>query len=740
MSGARKVLVDQVVAQPFEDDLDYLQHELEWLEVRCWRLAAERVLERVVEKSPERRRRHYGRDEEENPGTLRAKIKRLVAEEQKHREAIDARLEVHRRGEAPAVALDEVCEMYGLDGFERNVLLMAAAVAFSQRFDEYYGELLQESFGAHLSVEVTFAFHELSFAESVRRRSTYSPRSPLVANDLVAVDLHTRMMSPQDLLNARISVANRTFAQLVGKSQLLDEFLEFSSVEEPRASLENVVLDIRDKERVMSVVERHDEYLRRRKEWGFDDIISYGRGALMLFYGPPGTGKTLMAHAVAKSMNKRVLNVDIPTFVNHRDAQRFLPGLFREARLQDAILFFDECEVLFSDRRGGNDLMTILLTEIERFEGVAVLATNMPQMLDEALDRRILVKVHFPEPDREARREIWKKHIPAGAPIADDVDLDMLAARYELTGGYIKNAMLMAVADAVHRGHESPVITMASIEKAALEQLRRPGQEDSGMVQPNVRLSQVVMTAALKERVEELVEATRDRRLVLETWGIGQHMSYGKGTSALFHGPPGTGKTLCAEAIAGELNRPLIVASMPTIVSKWVGQTERNLEQLFNQARMHGAVLFLDEADSLLMARGEGRASRHDDAIVNGLLTLIERHDGLVLLATNRPGALDAALERRLTYRLEFALPSQAMRAEIWRKLLPETVPGAEEIDFDRLGSRYAMSGGLIKNAVFKAAFRAARRKQSVTQGLLEEAAGEETAGETKGNIGFGTG
>ena len=217
-----------------------------------------------------------------------------------------------------------------------------------------------------------------------------------------------------------------------------------------------------DKQRILSVVEQHDRYLQCREAWGFDEIIQYGRGILMLFYGKPGTGKTMTAHAIARHMNKRVLNVDIPTFMEHHDAERFLPGLFREARLQDAILFFDECEVLFGDRRAGNVLMTLLLTEIERFEGVAVLATNMPEDLDAALDRRILVKIRFPEPDRQARREIWRKHLPDKAPLAPDVDLDQLADRFEMTGGYIKNAVLAAVAAAVHAQQEQP----ASITQA----------------------------------------------------------------------------------------------------------------------------------------------------------------------------------------------------------------------------------------------------------------------------------
>jgi SpoVK/Ycf46/Vps4 family AAA+-type ATPase len=359
-------------------------------------------------------------------------------------------------------------------------------------------------------------------------------------------------------------------------------------------TLDQVVIKDEDKRRILSVVEHHDQYLAARKAWGFDDRIRYGRGVLMLFYGVPGTGKTMTAHGIAQTLGKRVLNVDIPTFIANREAGRFLPGLFREARLRDAVIFFDECETLFGDRRQGNTLMTALLTELERFEGVAILATNLPEALDEALNRRILVKVRFPKPDREAREEIWRRHLPPEAPLADDVDIATLASRFEMTGGFIKNAVLMAVAEAVHTGGDSPQIKMAHLEGAARAQMARPSDSDAdlNMVQPKVRLADVILPKKLTGRVEELITAARNRRTVLERWGIGSHLSYGRGISALFYGEPGTGKTLCAEAVAAELNRPLLRASVPSLVSMYVGQTERNLARLFQEAKAHGAVLF----------------------------------------------------------------------------------------------------------------------------------------------------
>lgn len=718
--------------QAYRTNLGYLQEELEWIEHRCRRLITQRKIDMrmgVVEVG-----RHY-LSEDETLEELQSAKARLLKTERELRAQIDQRLALTREGSFE-LAADQLVDMYKLDDFERQILLLAAAVGFSKRFQSLYGEL-NDGYSA-LNVQSAFDFAELSFAERITRRRVFSASSSLMSHDLVSMDIRSRFNAPEDLLTAQIQLSTRTFGFMVGDHSLNDEFLEFSSVEEPRASFDSVVLPAEDKKRIMSVIERHDEYLKYRREWGFDDVIQYGKGALMLFYGRPGTGKTMMAHAVAEKMGMRLLNVDIPTFIDNHQADRFLPSLFREARLQNAVLFFDECEVLFGDRRYGNTLMTLLLTEIERFEGVAILATNLPQRLDEALDRRILVKVRFEQPDRAARREIWARHLPAEAPLAEDVDLDLLADRFEMTGGYIKNAVLAAVADAVHRNGDKPQITMAVLEAAARAQAVAPGDDNiAGLVVPSATLKQVILPKPLLGQVRELIDAARHRRTVLERWGIGRHLTYGKGVSALFYGVPGTGKTLCAEAVANELNRPLLAASAGGLKSKWVGETERNLSRLFEDARAQNALLFLDEADSLLMARGAGGASRHDDSIVNVLLTHIERFDGVVLLASNRHVELDPALKRRLTYSIKFEVPGTAERAQIWRTLLPAGAPTGGEIDHQRLAARFKITGARIKNAVFKAAFRAARAGEPITQASLEEAARQELGAAGERAIGF---
>ena len=708
-------------------DLDYLADELSWVRARCERIAAART---VATLGTDEEEEQYGRNRREplDAATAKRRLRNAERSENALRQAIDARLtatrQAHARGNGLELAIDRLCRLHGLDAFERTVLLLGAAPGFSTTFEKCW-EAVSTIRHASLCVEVALAFAEVTLPERIERRRSFVSQAPLVAGDLIETGNHGRLPGPEAFLTMSIELTHWCFSALVGRQALADDFIEFSALEQPRARLSDVVLPEADRRRLLSVVDRHSEYLRHRREWGIDEVVQYGRGVMMLLYGAPGTGKTMTAHALADHLGKRVLTVDVPTLIEARDSDRFLPGLFREARQHDALLFFDECEVLFGSRLQGNSLMTLLLTELERFEGVAVLATNLPQMLDEALDRRILVKVKFGEPDAAARAAIWRHHLPAAVPLASDVDLVALADRFELAGGYIKNAVLMAVADAVHSLPDQPVIHQAMLERAARDQLHRPSLERDQLVYPKVRLSDVVLAETARAQVHEVVSAARHRNLVLQRWGIGAHMTYGKGVVALLVGPPGTGKTLCAHAIAAELERPLRVVQAGSLRSKWVGETERNIERLFQEARGDNAVVLIDEADGFLPDRDK-TTQLHEVHEINTLLVAIEQHNGVVILATNRAEGLDRALARRIGWTVHLGQPDARQRARIWQGLLPPTVPTRGRLDLGGLGLRYPLTGGQIKNAVLKAALRAAMGDGQLDQGQLEAAALEE--------------
>ena len=256
---------------------------------------------------------------------------------------------------------------------------------------------------------------------------------------------------------------------------------------------------------------------------------------------------------------------------------------------------------------------------------------------------------------------------------------------------------------------------------------------------PCVSMTSLVLPKRVRDALDMIVAQTRHARVLLEEWGLGEVVTYGRGVTVLFSGPPGVGKTACAEAIAGLLEREILVANYAEIQNCYIGQTEKNIVRVFRDAAESSAVLFWDEADAMFFDRDDA-ARTWEVRDVNVLLQEIERFEGLCILATNRRVTLDAALERRIALKVEFSAPDRAERTRIWRRLVPRKMPLAEDVDVGALAA-HELTGGEIKNAVLNAARRALTRGADtrVTAADFDEAVRMECHGKwsEKGSIGF---
>ena len=241
-----------------------------------------------------------------------------------------------------------------------------------------------------------------------------------------------------DTRRTHIKLYNEAMAQKKPKKITLDS-----------AKLDKLVIADAVKEEIVAVLQQHKNHDKLFGEWGLGEIIEYGRGMTFLFYGTPGTGKTWGATCIAKALGTELLVISAAEIQSSEPggANRAIQQAFKEAKSSGKVIFLDECDSLIASR---NDLgmvlageVNTLLTEIEKFEGVAILATNRIEHMDEALERRISLIVEFPKPDYENRKKIWSKLLPEKLPLENDVDVEVLA-KPELTGGQIKNVVLQA--------------------------------------------------------------------------------------------------------------------------------------------------------------------------------------------------------------------------------------------------------------------------------------------------------
>jgi SpoVK/Ycf46/Vps4 family AAA+-type ATPase len=210
--------------------------------------------------------------------------------------------------------------------------------------------------------------------------------------------------------------------------------------------------------------------------------------------------------------------------------------------------------------------------------------------------------------------------------------------------------------------------------------------------------------------LHEVVDTVRERPLVLRDWGVGRKLASSEGVTMLFSGEPGTGKTMAAEVMAAELGLDLYKIDLSTVVSKYIGETEKNLEKIFGEAQSSNSILFFDEADAIFGKRSEVKDAhdRYANLEISYLLQRMEMYDGVTILATNLRANLDEAFTRRLQFAVDFAFPDEEYRLRIWRTLMPEDVPREPDLDLALLARRFRLAGGNIRNILVGAAYLAA--------------------------------
>ena len=283
--------------------------------------------------------------------------------------------------------------------------------------------------------------------------------------------------------------------------------------------------------------------------------------------------------------------------------------------------------------------------------------------------------------------------------IEDEAGVDHLLARLAPAAPLIAGALLVVEREGDYqRIRPGPGVAQAVLGRAT-DLGPPPGAH---VVRTRARLSDLVASPRQRAALDELLAWVRCRRTVFGDWG-GRALG---GPLALFAGPSGVGKTFAAAAIAGELGWPLYGLDLGRVMSKYVGETEKNLNRLLDALHGRPAALQIDEADALLGKRGEitDARDRYANLEVSHLLSRLERHEGLVILTTNLRGNLDHAFTRRFHVVVDFPSPDAAMRATLWEALLPADAPRAPEVDPALLGAAVALSGGAIHNAAIRAA------------------------------------
>ena len=436
------------------------------------------------------------------------------------------------------------------------------------------------------------------------------------------------------------------------------------------------------------------------------------RGGVMLLSGPAGCGKQSIAQAISGRENRPLLVARMDRLPADLSPASVLPLLCREAVLQGANLFLANADMLCGDDSSGAAKKSALVSALDPSNLVIFVGAATPFHPADRTLKCAYVSFDIPAPDFAERSVLWKEALAAeGCRPGPDMDCALLANKFQFTGGQIRSVCREAsnrasLQDAGGGGR----LSLSDLVAAAKLQSNRGLGRWAQRVKCVDTWADLVLPARSIQHLREVCAAEKYRHVVYEQWGYGTRLTRGKGINALFCGASGTGKTMAAGIIARDLALDLYKIDLSAVVSKYIGETEKQLSQIFHEAQSSNAILFFDEADALFGKRSEVKDAhdRYANIETAYLLQKMEEYEGIVILATNFRKNLDEALTRRIHHIIDFPFPDAGMRERIWRALVPADAPLAGDVHFGFLARQFELSGGNIRNVSVTAAFLAA--------------------------------
>jgi hypothetical protein len=426
------------------------------------------------------------------------------------------------------------------------------------------------------------------------------------------------------------------------------------------------------------------------------ESLSRGSSLHLALRGRPGRGRRVLAdHLVRRAKNQlHVIELDRLG----EDVEAELASELSRARILGTV----PCLVGFEARGEGGRRLSRTIASFEE-PLFACIDEDTPSPLE--LGATVIELGRLGESERRA---LW------GQLLGDDQAevAASLAGRF-----HIPPATAIQVAERTGGG-------VAPIERALKASLGEALRSLADRVEELPTWDQVILPEEIADSLGELIARHRHFERVVHAWGLSSALRSARGAVALFSGAPGTGKTLAAGLVARELGRDLYRVDVSRIVSKWLGETEKQLAAVFDAAEQADAVLLFDEADSLFAKRSEVKSSndRYANLETGYLLQRLDTFRGVAILTTNHGSAIDPAFRRRLTTQLTFPFPDEDTREKLWRAHLPPKAPVAGELDFATLAKDYPLSGGSIRNIAVRAAFLAAGEGAPLSQSHYERA------------------
>jgi ATP-dependent 26S proteasome regulatory subunit len=610
------------------------------------------------------------------------------------------------------VAWRRLADEFSLSTIEQDILLLALAPELDLKYETLYGYLNNDVTRKWPTHDLALRLFATNEEQKVRLRRCLAPGATLFSSGL----LHSISAAPQQpsSLASGFSVAPVLLHNLLGFHDLESRLPGISPA---RSGVEGKNLQLMPAQQaaVTAVVNL---------------LLQSRTFPLIIFTGREGSGRTTAAQAVCRELGIPLLRVDLTALRSSAEGfEKLFQSISLHQRLQGASLYLERAEALFDEQGRPLPDSRRIIGWLAQSKSPIFIACEAHLRWQDLLSSQRVISFTFEDPDYHTRLQLWKIVLAESNLTVAENDVEALADRFALTPAQIGCAAAAADDRRALKPDSVDANSVDSPDAAALFAAARSQSDQSlGNLALKVRSRQtwedLILPRITLQRIKEIASAIKNRHIVYSDWGFDRRIATGKGLKSLFAGGSGTGKTMAAGVIARELELDLYKIDLSGIVSKYIGETEKNLDRIFRAAQSSNAILFFDEADALFGKRSEVRDAhdRYANIEVAYLLQKIEDYEGVVILASNLSKNIDEAFSRRMHYVVEFPLPDENYRERLWRTMFPPEMPLSNDVDFQFLARKFPIAGGDIRNVALDAAFLAAHDGKTVTMRQLARA------------------
>lgn len=617
------------------------------------------------------------------------------------------------------LTLPHLSQLFHLTPFEEQCLIICLAPELDCKYEKLYAYLQDDVARKKPSVDLVLNLLCHTMQEKLKARLSFDLQSPM---------LRYRILQIMDSLPDGLTPLISRFLKL--DDRIVNFLLGFAQVDARIESLVEVVSPQREWDEVMIPEDTRNRMQRFTRAYFGDNKQLIRQNVIFYFHGPYGSGKRLLAEAVCCDIGLPLIIFDVEKMLCGQIPFEEAIGLLcREAVLQKATLCLENFDSLLTDNEKHRFFTKSFLKGATTYAGLTVFLLGSRYWRPQGLLKEcIFIDLELPIPDDKARKRFWDNSFSGHFKLAGDVDLDILASKFRFTPGQIQDALIAAQNLACWRSTEDNKISSKDLYTACRAQSNQKLRTLARKIESGYTWDDIVLPSDQLAQLREICNQVTYRHIVYGEWGFDRKLSLGKGLNVLFSGPSGTGKTMAAGIIAQELCFDLYKIDLSQVVSKYIGETEKNLDKIFTEAQTSNAILFFDEADALFGKRSEVKDAhdRYANIEIGYLLQKMEEYDGIAILATNLQQNMDEAFVRRIQVIVEFPFPDEEHRRCIWKVIFPREAPLGDDIDFSILAREIKLPGGNIKNIALAAAFFAAEDSDVIRMPYLLQAARRE--------------